>query len=196
MFKKIINNKIFQGVYKIIKTLFVLSVVLYLCFVIFQRISNNGSIMGYRIFNIATASMEPIYKVDDVILINEIDCKNLKIGDDITYLGIKDDMKDKIITHRIINIEEKPGNTYYFHTKGVANTTEDPTVEESQIYGKVVSKLTIISFINQIVRNKFGFFFLVFAPLVLVVFLEIADTVVELKDKKKENEEEDENTNS
>ncbi|MEG0994787.1 MAG: signal peptidase I [Bacilli bacterium] len=196
MFKKIINNKIFQGVYKIIKTLFVLSVVLYLCFVIFQRISNNGSIMGYRIFNIATASMDPIYKVDDVILINEIDCKNLKIGDDITYLGIKDDMKDKIITHRIINIEEKPGNTYYFHTKGVANTTEDPTVEESQIYGKVVSKLTIISFINQIVRNKFGFFFLVFAPLVLVVFLEIADTVVELKDKKKENEEEDENTNS
>ncbi|MEG1900148.1 MAG: signal peptidase I [Bacilli bacterium] len=196
MFKKIINNKIFQGVYKIIKTLFVLSVVLYLCFVIFQRISNNGSIMGYRIFNIATASMDPIYKVDDVILINEIDCKNLKIGDDITYLGIKDDMKDKIITHRIINIEEKPGNTYYFHTKGVANTTDDPTVEESQIYGKVVSKLTIISFINQIVRNKFGFFFLVFAPLVLVVFLEIADTVVELKDKKKENEEEDENTNS
>lgn len=196
MFKKIINNKIFQGIYKIIKTLFVLSVVLYLCFVIFQRISNNGSIMGYRIFNIATASMDPIYKVDDVILINEIDCKNLKIGDDITYLGIKDDMKDKIITHRIINIEEKPGNTYYFHTKGVANTTEDPTVEESQIYGKVVSKLTIISFINQIVRNKFGFFFLVFAPLVLVVFLEIADTVVELKDKKKENEEEDENTNS
>ena len=30
-------------------------------------------------------------------------------------------------------------------------------------------------------KNKYGFFFLVFCPLVLVIFLEIADTIVQAK---------------
>ena len=81
------------------------------------------------------------------------------------------------------------------HTKGVSNILEDPVITNNKIYGKVESKLTFISLINKTIKNKYGFFFLIFVPLVLVIFLEIADTITDQKLEKqllKKRESEDE----
>ena len=45
----------------------------------------------------------------------------------------------------------------------------------------------LISLLTKLIRNKIGFYFLVFVPLVLVIFLEIADFVTQSKEE--ENEE-------
>ena len=179
MLKKLLNNKIFKSVYSIIKYSFIIIMILYVLFIFLQRITNNSSILNYRFFTIASNSMYPVYKVNDVIIVKELDTSSLNVGDDITYYGLKNDFKDKIITHRIVNIDN---NT--FTTKGVNTNIEDPSIEASQIYGKVIYKPLIISFISTVIKNQYGFFFLVFTPLVLVLFLEIADTVIEIKDKK------------
>ncbi len=190
MFVKLRNNKVFKIVYGVIKTVFFAIIILYLLFIVLQRITNNASIFGYRVFNIASASMEPVYNVGEVILTKEVDPSSLKVGDDITYLGEKGDFNGKIITHRIVEIDEKAADgSKLFTVKGLNNSQEDPVVEEDQVYGKAVYKLKLISLINKLVRNKYGFFFLVFVPLVLVVFLEIADTVVEFKQERKRKKE-------
>ena len=176
--KKILDNKIFKIIYGIIRFLFVSLMVLYLGFVIYQRISNNASIFGYRIFTVATGSMEPVYMVNDVILVKEIDSKKLKIGDDVAYNDTKNGI---IITHRIVRIEvNEVGDTRYY-LKGVNNEYEDPSVGAEQILGKVQGKVFLVNFINHVVKNIYGFFFLVFCPLVLVIFLEIADTIIDNK---------------
>ena len=186
--RKIIDSKIFSFISGLIKAFLLTVIILYLSFIVLQRITNNSSIMGYRVFNVASASMDPVYKVGEVILVKEVVPGTLKTGDDITYLGNKQDTDGITITHRIVRIDLKENNRRIFYTKGLNNIVEDPVVEEEQIYGQVKAKLNIISFINRSIRNIYGFFFLIFVPLVLVIFLEIADTVMDYVGNKKEDD--------
>ena len=59
--------------------------------------------------------MIPKYQIGDVILVKEKDANNIKVGDDVTYLG-EAALKGLLITHRVIDIEEKDGKRI-FHTK-------------------------------------------------------------------------------
>lgn len=184
--KKLLENKTFQIIYTIIKIFVVAMLSIYLLFVIVQRFTNNSSILGYRVFTIATGSMEPVYNINDVILVKDTDPSTLKKGDDIAYLGNRDAVKGLIVTHRIIRIETFSDGKVHYTLKGVNNKYEDPSITEDQILGKVVGKLPVVNFINHVVKNIYGFFFLVFCPLVLVIFLEIADTIIDMKLEKNE----------
>lgn len=194
MLRKILDSKYFQIPYKIIKAIIFIVLLLYVVFTIIQRVSGNQSIFGYRLFAVATGSMVPDYNINDVLAIKEVNHNELKVGDDITYLGKKQDVSGKIVTHRIIDIEEKNGKKTYL-TKGINNEVEDPTIGDNQIYGKVVGKVPVVTQINHIVKNQYGFFFLIFLPLVIVIFLEIADTVTEMKQDKIEKDKKEDEVN-
>ena len=184
--QELFENKAFKIIYGIIRTFIVSFLVIYLLFVIIQRVTNNSSIFGYRMFTVATGSMEPVYNVNDVILVKDTDPSTLKVGDDIAYLGNRDAVKGLVVTHRIIRIETLDDNKVHYTLKGVNNKYEDPSITEDQILGKVLGKVYVVNFINHVVKNIYGFFFLVFCPLVLVIFLEIADTIIEAKVEKNE----------
>jgi signal peptidase I len=184
--QKLLENKAFKIIYGIIKTFVFIFLVIYLLFVIVQRITNNSSILGYRMFTVATGSMEPVYNVNDVILVKETDPSTLRVGDDIAYLGNRDAVKGLIVTHRIVKIEILDDNKVHYTLKGVNNKYEDPSITEDQILGKVLGKVYVVNFINHVVKNIYGFFFLVFCPLVLVIFLEIADTIIDAKVERNE----------
>ena len=196
MLRKVLDSKYFRIPYKIIKTIIFTILIIYLVFILCQRLSGNKSICGYRLFAVATGSMVPDYQINDVLAIKEVSHDELEVGDDITYLGKKHDVNGRIVTHRIVKIIKKDGVKQYI-TKGINNEVEDPVIDDGQIYGKVVGKVPIISEINHIVKNQYGFFFLIFLPIVLVVFLEIADTITDIKKDKlvydgKEEENKDE----
>ena len=180
MLSKIMNNKIFKTFYNIIKYSFFTIVVIYVSFVVIQRVTDNKAILGYRLFTVATGSMIPVYNVGDIVVVKSTDPNTLKVGDDIAYMGSKLDFKGRLVTHRIISIENKDNNLI-FQTKGVANEEADYKIDASQIYGKVTNKLLVIGFINKLLKNQYGFFFFVFVPLVLIIFLEIADSIIEIK---------------
>lgn len=194
MLRKILDSKYFQIPYKIIKAIIFIVLLLYVVFTIIQRVSGNQSIFGYRLFAVATGSMVPDYNINDVLAIKEVNHNEIKVGDDITYLGKKQDVSGKIVTHRIIDIEEKNGKKTYL-TKGINNDVEDPAIGDNQIYGKVVGKVPVVTQINHIVKNQYGFFFLIFLPLVIVIFLEIADTVTEMKQDKIEKDKKEDEVN-
>lgn len=192
MLRKVLDNKYFKTTFKIIEAIIVILMVLYLSFVVIQKITGNKSIFGYRVFTVATGSMIPEYNINDVLLVKEIDKEQLQVGDDITYLGNKFDVNGRIVTHRIIDINEE---TKEITTKGINSQTADPTIDNNQIYGKVMGIIPVITTINHVVKNQYGFFFLIFLPIVTVVFLEIADTITEIKRDKKDvekNEEQEE----
>ncbi len=183
---KVFDNKIFKIIYMTIKICFILMIVLYLSFIILQRLSGNKSIFGYRLFTVATGSMAGVYDINDVIIVKDCDTKSLTIGDDIAYQGIRGDLQGKLVTHRIIKKEEKSDGKYIYTTKGVASQVEDPSIDEAQILGKVVGILPIISTINHVVKSQAGFFLLIFIPLVLVIVLEVLQTITDIKIEKNE----------
>lgn len=183
---KFFNNKFFKILYTTLKTCFILIVILYLSFIIIQRLSGNKSIFGYRLFNVATGSMAGVYDINDVIIVKDCDPKDLKVGDDIAYQGARGGFEGRLITHRIVKIEPKATGGFIYTTKGVASQTEDPSIEESQILGKVIGILPIISTINHVIKSQLGFFLLIFIPLTLVIVLEVLQTITDIKISKNE----------
>lgn len=170
---KIKNNKALKIISNIIYTIVFLLVLLLLIMVIMQRTSNNEiAIGGYRIFVVATGSMKPEYEVGDVLLSKEIDPKELKVGDNITYKGEVGDFKDKIITHKIMEIEEDQDGLKMI-TKGTANMGEDPEINSSQVLGKVVYKIQLLSWFERIISNNYAFYCIIFVPIALLLFKQI-----------------------
>lgn len=101
-----------------------------------QRVSNNTiALGGIRIFNIISESMIPKYNIGDVLVVQDVAPENIKVGDDIAYIGQESTFNQKIVTHQVIKIDYKDGE-YIFHTKGIANILEDPLVHENQVFGK------------------------------------------------------------
>lgn len=184
--KKLLENKVFKFVYGIFRAIVITFLMVYLLFVIVQRFTGNSAIFGYRVFTVATGSMEPLYMVNDVILVEEVNISTLKVGDDVAYVGAASENKGIIITHRIIEIKKNDKGEDLYILQGINNDYEDPAIYGHQILGEVRGKVFVINTINHIVKNIYGFFFLVFFPLVLVIFLEIADTIIEIKVEKNE----------
>lgn len=176
----IFNNKIFKIVYGTLKTIFFTILILYVVFICVQRLSGNNSVFGFRLFTVATGSMKGVYNVNDVIAVKDFDNKKLKVGDDIAFIGNRGGLENKLVTHRIIKIEEE-SNGRIFTTKGVKNGVEDPSITESQILGKVVGVVPVVTQINHVVKSQLGFFCLIFCPLVLVIVLEILQTITDIK---------------
>ena len=184
--KKLFDNKIFKGIVAVVRTFIIVVMVLYVGFVIAQKVSGNRSIMGYRFFTVATGSMKGVYNINDVIAVHDYDTKNLKTGDDVAYLGTRSGLEGKIIVHRIIRIEDSSNGGLLFTTKGVNSNVEDPVIRDTQILGKVTGRIPIITQINHLVRSQVGFFTLIFCPLVLVIVLEVLQTITDYQLEKNE----------
>lgn len=180
--------KFIKFIWTTIRTILSIILVALLAIIITQRVSNNKmAVAGFRIFTVVTESMVPEYLVGDAIFTQAIDPSEIKVGDDVTYLGMAESFKDRIVTHRVISIEKAEDGQYIFQTKGIANDKEDPKINGSQIYGKVIYKIKSISYLNGIIGNLYGMYFAIFIPFGLIMFIEY---IGYRRDKREELEEE------
>lgn len=141
-------------------------------------------------FTVATGSMVPMYNIGDVLLCKEVDPSTLKVGDDITYMGMKGSFKDKLITHRIIKIAQNENQEYIFQTQGIATTSPDPSIKQEQIYGKIVTEIEILSWIYKQVTTTGGFILVVVTPILFIIASEILTSKLEKISEKKRLEKE------
>lgn len=177
MLKKITENPVLKLINNIVYVILFLIVASVLFVVILQRASNNDiALGGIRIFNIVSESMVPKYNIGDVLVVKSIEPQNIKVGDEIAYIGQESTFNQKIVTHQVIKIDYENGE-YIFHTKGIANILEDPLVHQNQVFGKVVYKIWILSLISKILSNVYVVFFGIFVPIVILIFW----TILKLK---------------
>lgn len=190
---KIIENPIVKFIIKFVKTVLTTFIVILALMIAIQRLSNNRlTLGGYQIFTIVSGSMEPKYDVGDMLIAKSAKPENLKIGDDIVYKGEKSELKDKIITHQIIDITKDELGNYNYTLKGIANDTSDPIVHQDQIFGKIVYKSIILSWMSKLISNNYGFYFFIFVPLAVLIFVDVVDEVnfqKRRKERKKKNKE-------
>lgn len=186
------ESSTFEKIATILKTICVILLLILIAVLALQRFSNNEmAIAGIRIFNVATESMVPEYEVGDVLLVKEVDTDTLEIGDNITYLGEQGSFANRVVTHQIVDIEEIDGEKIY-HTKGIANDAEDPTITADRIYGKVIYKCLIISLLTKLMNNMAVFYIVVFIPVGILIFLQIKAHIDDKNDGDDDDDEEDE----
>lgn len=126
------HNKILQIIKNIIIDLIIFILGIIAIITIWLSIQLNVQnkeyvdIFGYSIFSTATGSMSPTIEKGDIVFVkigNETKEKDI-----ITYKK-----EDSFITHRIIKIDGES-----ITTKGDNNNTEDETITQDEILGKVV----------------------------------------------------------
>lgn len=139
------------------------------------------NLIGYKSFAVISGSMEPNIPVGSIVYAKEIDYKDLKVDDVITYqLG-----SDTIVTHRIKEINDKEKTVV---TKGDANETIDSSpVNYKQIIGKVAFSLPLLGYISVYVKTPLG----IAAACAVVFVLLILNFIPEiLEESKKDNSQE------
>lgn len=107
-------------------------VFVFLAIIIFAKvrmlITNKDyfELFGYSAFNVATGSMEPTIKQNDIIIVKMHD--KYEIDDIVTF-----EKDDAYITHRVILINENN-----IITKGDANNTNDVAIDKNLVLGRVI----------------------------------------------------------
>lgn len=169
---KINAKKIIKTVLIILYQILVIMALILTMVIVLQRISaNNQSIGGYKIFRVITGSMEPEYEVGEVIISKEVNPKDIKVGDDIVYLGRVGEYSGKIIMHNVVAIDTDENGDLIFHAKGLqSNSVEDPQIREDQIYGVVTYTSSILTILYDLATNIYSIFAIVII-LVLNVFI-------------------------
>jgi len=108
--------------------------------IIYQAKTNEDkvpSIFGYKPFIVLSGSMETKIHRGDLIFVKEIDPISLSLEDVIAFR----DAEDTITTHRIIDIVDKDGITYFI-TKGDNNSSQDQNlVEYEDVEGIYVGRI-------------------------------------------------------
>ena len=137
---------------------------------------------------IVSPSMVPTIKVQDAIIIGRVDPSDLEQGDIISYLATDSYYSGKVITHRIIGIEEASDGTLLFRTKGDNNNVADGTlVDEDNVYGKVLFRIPMLGFIRQFLSTYFGWILCIALPLLYLIMTEVIRVRKLLNQKKLQN---------
>lgn len=181
-FKKIF--KIVKGIVNVIVTLLVISFLLIVCL---QRFTNNKiSFFNYRIFTVVTGSMEPKYNIGDILIAKETKPSEIKVGDAISYLATSSEIKGNVVTHEVVDITKDENGRYLFHSKGLVNLIEDPVVHEEQLYGVVVYKTKLLSFVKKIVSTDIGMILFIIIPILYIIISEMISFLMEKEEKRKQ----------
>ena len=141
----------------ILKTISILIIIFLIITIIRSLVFKKTDIFGYRVYLIMSGSMEQEISVEDAILVRETN--QLLKGDIIAFQN-----GNSVTVHRIVNIKTE-GNKKLYQTKGDNNNIEDSNlVEQNQIKGKYVMKISGLGKIAMFFKRN-----LIFVILSLVI---------------------------
>lgn len=134
------KNKIIGKIIKIIFyaiAVFILSISITIMYKANKYPDKVPDIFGYKPMIVLSGSMETSIYTGDLVFVKVIDVNLLKEKDIIAFRN----EEDKVTTHRIIEIVEVNGQTY-FKTKGDNNNVEDANlVEKNDVEGIYVTRI-------------------------------------------------------
>ena len=159
--------------------------------IIYSRVTGGvPNIFGYNFYVIISDSMEPEIMVDDVIISKVYKGEKLEVGQVITYYGKEGSVANKVVTHKIVGVEDTP-NGQNIVTKGVKEgATEDPMITQDDVMAVMVCNTKVITFVYSIVSSPVGFLIFIILPLVAIIVTEIVKIVVAVKNGEQTTEEE------
>lgn len=165
------------------------------CFTVVFQIQTKRyvSIFGFSVFRVITDSMEPAIPVGALILNQETEIDNVKIGDIICFRSMESYMYGSIVTHRVVDIKTIDGKIA-LTTRGDANNSEDSYyVVESNFIGKVISVTGEDSFLlnaYRVLTTGAGFFTLIIIPVVIIASVILHENLKKIQKEMKKLREE------
>jgi len=144
--------------------------VLAICFLLFLAVFLTPTLFGFTFNTILSGSMQPTLGVGEVIGIEKVEFKDVKVSDVISF---KVEGMDTPVCHRVIEIVETEEGIG-FRTKGDANEEPDPwVITPKNLIGRMTFHVPYVGYLAKFVKSKIGFGILIGLPALLIVILEI-----------------------
>ncbi|MBQ1712541.1 MAG: signal peptidase I [Firmicutes bacterium] len=140
-------------------------------------------LFGLKVFSVLSGSMEPTYHVGSVIYVKDVDPKDVKVGDPITFV-LNESLT--VATHRVVEINTGEDGMLRFKTKGDANQTEDggKGVHEKNLIGRPVFTIPYLGYLAAYIQDPPGRYIAI-ALVVLLLLLFILPDLLIPEDRKK-----------
>jgi signal peptidase len=165
-----------KKIWNIVSTTLVAIVVLCAVFLMGSRL------IGFRVFNVISGSMEPFYSIGDLIYVKEVDPNDIKVGTPITFV-LNEDLV--VATHRVIKIDAE---NQHFYTKGDANDTADSApVHFNNLVGVPVFAIPLLGYVSAYIQSPPGMYVAIGLGIVLLAAVFLPDILS--KEAKKEKDE-------
>jgi len=132
----------------------------------------GARLVGMQVFTVLSGSMEPTFQTGSLIYVKDVDHRDLKEGDVITFML----SEDTVATHRIIGVvpDENDPAVIRYRTKGDANDAEDGAlVHYKNVLGTPVFTIPKLGYVANYIQNPPGSYLTISggAILMLLVFL-------------------------
>ena len=177
--------------YAIIVMLIGVGILLFAYFIDVKRRAANVESPLYGAYVIVSGSMEPIIKIRDAVVTRRVDSINdIKKGDVVTYRAMDESYYGILITHRVVDIQNKDNKTIFI-TKGDHNENVDRSpIEFGQITGKVVMRIPKVGYIKYFLVSSYGWIIAIVIPSFIIIGYDIFKLVRNVLnlDKKNKNE--------
>lgn len=178
-------TKIFLYVLFLLLVIFFLLFIFYFVDLLYNIKSGEDKPPLFDAYIIVSPSMVPNINVQDAIIIGRTDPNDLKQGDIISYLATDSYYSGKVITHRIIGIEDVNGELL-FRTKGDNNNVADGVlVNEDNVYGKVLFRIPFLGYVRQFLSIYFGWILCIALPILYLIMTEVVRVRKMLSNRKK-----------
>ncbi len=143
------------------------------------------SFFGWKPFIVLSGSMETEIMTGDLVIVKEIDTKELKENDIIAFKT----SNEKVITHRIVEKVITEDGTIRYKTKGDKNNIEDPDyVLENQIEGIYKFRIAGLGNLAISMQKPIGMIVIISIPLIFLLIIQIVDSRNENKIMKQKEE--------
>lgn len=140
-------------------------------------------LIGYRVFNVISGSMEPTYSVGDLLYVKPVEPESVRVGDPITFV-----LNENLVvaTHRVIDIDAE---NQFFITKGDANASADAApVHFNNLVGVPKFHIPLLGYVSDYVQHPPGTYVTIAFCVVLLAAVFLPDLL--FKEEQEENQEE------
>lgn len=155
-------------------------------FVIVQILSKGYVSFGkYSFFRVVTGSMGESLPIDTLTITKNQEIDNIKTGDIVTFKSETPNTLGMLITHRVVDVVNKPDGSTVLLTKGDANLSVDAHyVDQPHLVGKVVWSTAEDGFLASLISfitNKIGFIVCIVFPCLLIAGFILSETARRMK---------------
>lgn len=165
-----------KKIWNITSTVLVVLIVLCAVFLMGSRL------LGFQCYNVISPSMEPKYRVGDLIYVKHTDPATIQEGDVITFL-VNEDLV--VGTHRVVRVDRENKR---FYTKGDANEIEDGNpVHYNNVIGVPKFSIPKLGYVSDFIQNPPGTYITLGIGIALILIVFLPDMIVKKKDEDDSN---------
>ena len=143
------------------------------------------NIGGFMMFRVVTGSMEPTISTGALMITQQVDITSIQLQDIVCFRTREQAIWGKIVTHRVVGIQNDWDGAPLLETKGDANLVMDGyLVNQDNFIGKVIwytGDNSVLSSIFSFFTNKVGFLGCIVLPCLLLATLILKDCVSNIR---------------